>query len=697
MLLALHYSDTSPSTEVSIGRIPTVEDRTNEWAAVCEHLVQMMMNSDEAAKGRIDVVIFLIGMQVRDLDHEGFELMLNKFASERITIRSFMASSVQKDVRADFVFLILDNRMTNIDTLIEQNFRIIFEDQTTKFFVIIRNSQLLQPTWKSLMKTRYFNAYFIILRKNREFQMSRTVIEGIGNKAVLDLKETRVTKYQKIREILQNEQISGYNVVFYNMYPVTYVKNGNIVGPAGNLVRELTKQIGIPYRIINDPTSSPSLYEAYRYMEFRADINLFPTFSFLSTKFSTTWINEIDGMCLLVPRNILVSSYESFELPLDKASLILAFISTVSVIICWKIVSIVTKSQRSILSILAAVYDLTLNIGASGLEEATIHENFLIYSYIFSSFILVSFYQSIFLSLMLMETTLRSAESIQELIDTKTKFYTYADVRTAVQESIPIIPDDLIINKINLLSPLSLQVPMKFDKNLVYFVFCQYADNFFASSRNLLNNGQIFDKMVLGVNFQRYTTRKGFFFNDEFVKLLVKLQESGIYKYWYKQSYDESLGNEKAVDQNEVSAFDIISFSGMGIPLVVLLIGCIVSLIVFLVEYITYRWKESCLNRIKMMRNQEQGLRVKQKVKLDKWMQKYLYKKKVGGAIKARNDKLSPVIDQMLAMDMKNEIIRGRESLNGAFFAFKKFKKPTKQRIRHRIIQVKPYCAETSV
>jgi len=267
----------------------------------------------------------------------------------------------------------------------------------------------------------------------------------------------------------------------------------------------------------------------------------------------------------------------------------------------------------------------------------------------------------------------------------------------APKESFPIIPDDLIINKVDLLSQLTLQVPTKFDKDLVYFVFCQYADSFLASSRNLLNEGRIYDKIILGETHQRFTARKGFFFIDEFVKLTVRLQESGIYKFWHKQAYDESLGNVKAVDYNEVSAFDIIGFSGMGIPLVVLLIGCMVSLIVFLIECTIYKWKESCLNRIKMMRNQDQGLSVKRKIKLDKWMQKYLYKKKVGGTIKARKDKLPPVIDQVLAMDMKNEIIRGRESVNGAFFGFKKFKKPTKQRIRHRIIQVKPYCAETSV
>jgi hypothetical protein len=343
------------------------------------------------------------------------------------------------------------------------------------------------------------------------------------------------------------------------------------------------------------------------------------------------------------------------------------------------------------------VYELALNCGASGLEEATIHENILIYSYIVSSFILISFYSSIFLSLMLIDTTYRSAESIQELIDTRTKFFTYADVRTAGSDSIPIVPDDLIINRVDLHSPLSLQVPMEFDKDLVYFVFCQYADSFLTSSRNLLNAGRLFDRIVIGETYQRYSSRKGFFFNDEFVNLMMKLQESGIYKFWYKQAYDESLGNVKAVDHKENSAFDMIGFSGMGVPLTVLLIGCIVSLMVFLAEHIAYRWKESCLNRLNIMRNKVPALRVKQKVKLDKWMQKYIYKKKVGGSIKARKDKVPSALDCLPSMNTKKEIIKGRESVNGDYFSFKKFKKPAKQRIRHRIIQVKPYCAETSV
>ncbi|CAG9806224.1 unnamed protein product [Chironomus riparius] len=237
---------------------------------------------------------------------------------------------------------------------------------------------------------------------------------------------------------------------------------------------------------------------------------------------------------------------------------------------------------------------------------------------------------------------MRSAKSVQELIDTETKFYSYIDTSRQSYEHIPIIPDNLIIKKVDLAFSVSLQVPINFDKDLVYFVFCQYADNFIESSRNLLDGQAMFDKIVLKETYQRFMVRKGFFFVDEFTTLINNLQESGTYKFWYKQANEKSLGKLQAVEHTKESAFDVISFSGMAIPLIVLLVGCFVSFMFFIFENIVNRLKESCLNRIVLMRNRVKGLKIKRSVNLDKWLQKYVYKNKFKAdeTIKARKDEI---------------------------------------------------------
>jgi hypothetical protein len=241
-----------------------------------------------------------------------------------------------------------------------------------------------------------------------------------------------------------------------------------------------------------------------------------------------------------------------------------------------------------------------------------------------------------------------------------------------------------------------MQIPDKFDKDLVYLTFCQYADNFVDSSKNYLNNDQIFDKIVLIQDIQRFTARRGFFYVDKFVKLVESLQESGIYKFWHKQAYEEYFGNFKAVNHVVVSPFDVVDFSRMAIPLALLVVGYIISFIVFTIEHVVYKWKESCLNRIGTIKTRVQELKIRKKVKLDKWMLKYIYKKnlRVTKTIKAQKDKQLPVTDRMLTMDNTRETVKSRESINGAYFKIKKFKKPVKQRYRHRIIQVKPYIEE---
>ncbi|KAL7024538.1 hypothetical protein ACKWTF_013094 [Chironomus riparius] len=184
----------------------------------------------------------------------------------------------------------------------------------------------------------------------------------------------------------------------------------------------------------------------------------------------------------------------------------------------------------SVMSILFAVYELILNLGASNIEQLTLRENFLVYCFIFSSFILVSHYESIILSLMLTESSLRSAYDLQELNGSSTKFYTFYDKNFAKRANLPIIRNDLVLNYMNLDGNTLPQVPENFDENLVYSVYCKYAEAFIHSQRNFRENLQLYDKLVVSQNLQSYTVSSGYFFIEKFRIFVRKLDESGIYK-----------------------------------------------------------------------------------------------------------------------------------------------------------------------
>ncbi|KAL7041273.1 hypothetical protein ACKWTF_000698 [Chironomus riparius] len=461
-------------------------DNNQQWENLCKLMAQMMLNGDSSVnKDEVRVAVYIVGSKTISLVYEGFYQMLLKYGQYKITLNVYGTSFVSANYKdEDFVIFLIDEFAHDYENFIPDFFDEIIQDKSRKIFVILSSytsARNFEIALNVLFSKKCYNVYAINHEKSGLFAIVRIVIrKTVSNALKVHYQETKDKKFLMMKDVLKGDEVPFVRVIFFDSYPMSYAENGVIIGAEGNLINVFCKKRKIAYKIMNSAKRKPKFEELYNYLDQMGDISLYTNVNINSKNLKVIYINQMLGLCLLVPRNIPVSAYENFSFPLDRASMIMAFVSTISVIICWRLVT----NEMSITAIIFAVYELILNLGASGIERITLRETFLVYCFIFSSFILVSFYESIFLSFMFATPTWRSASSLEELNDSNTMFYSFYDGVTARHNNFPRIRPEKILNFINFIETLSIEIPDYYDENLVYTIFCDYAEYFILSSRN---------------------------------------------------------------------------------------------------------------------------------------------------------------------------------------------------------------------
>ncbi|CAG9803518.1 unnamed protein product [Chironomus riparius] len=662
-----------------------VKDDSIKWVNLAERLVAMMLNSDVAqTKSPIHVLIFMMVNKETSSDFDGMAKAFSKASKERITFvfeilqffptKTMEYNRINIDMPFEFVILLMHSRITGYSYFINLNFHQIFPDKSLKLFLVMIGTQdvnMVFREWSTLILMGYFNVYVILYTHGKAYLILRTHL--IRDK--YKMKQSQDLKYLTIQKLSNNLRFEEIQAIYYDSYPLSYYRNGKIIGIEGLMIEEYSKKFKVPYKIINKHPEILSYQEASQYLLHAiADICLSTNINLFGRNYDRVLLNEMDGLCILTPRNIPISSYDNIALPLDSMSLIMSFVSTVSVIVSWKVISVYTANERSLKSVIVAVLEMIFNIGASGIEQITKKEVILLYSFIFSSLILILFYESLVLAFMFVSPAWRSAYDLAELNDSGAKFFTFYTRDIAIRSSIPFIREELIKNSVDLSRMKDLTVPKHFDENLVYLVSCKYADSFVSSTKNFHLNRRIFDKIKTTEMFQSYPIRKGYLFADEFKRFVESLIESGIYKYWLKESIQKSMFKSQQVkDESENQVL-------MEFPLILLFVGCILAFVVFLYENVIWRCMNARINQIEPIEDKLENQTARKKINLTMWMNKFIYKKTLD-------------IPKYNPINQKRETIKSRESISGGYFVIKKIRKIRKAKQFRQIVHVRP-CQE---
>jgi hypothetical protein len=239
-----------------------------------------------------------------------------------------------------------------------------------------------------------------------------------------------------------------------------------------------------------------------------------------------------------------------------------------------------------------AIFKCSLGIGADGISNISWKERILIYSFVIGSLILNSLYQSVVISLMLTESSMRSVQSFEELNDSNTKIYSYYDEATALRGSLPVMKPSLIMNYIDFRTSYQLSLPNEVDTKLAYLVTCRYADAFVHSTENYKQNQKIYDYLIINSLYQAYPVHTRFIYMDKFEQLVSDITESGIRNHWIKSmEYESEVLKRKKLPALEEERF-FVELRDMWFPLQVLTIGSVVAFIIFILEIITKQLNE---------------------------------------------------------------------------------------------------------
>jgi len=551
-------------------------------------IAEMMKNTNKIKKGYLNIAIYSMVADVYVCLFEDFHETFNKIYYENITYDLFCFSTMPIKESDDFVILLLHDLYKGYEKIIRKYFLRIFPNLLTNFFVLLFDTSditRLDPVFNAISSVGYINTYFFLIDPLYSFKMFRLNLTQRTNK-MSQLTPVENKKFLDAKAAFPDFKYPTIYVVHFDTYPLTYQKNGTIYGTDGNVIQEFSKRIGIPYKIANKDTSKVSLNNAIKTLKGLGDICLFTSINFQSNYIVHVMLNEMDGGCFLLPRNILVSNFENLVIPFDDRSMILIAFSIILIIICIKVFSIMKGREMSLSTIIFDVYQLTLSLGITTLHRFSAKEKVMLISFLFMSIILVASYQSIILTFMVMKSTMRSAHSFEELNRTNTKFYSFFRKTLNYENEIPNIRDDLIINYFDLSDSVSNDLPNNFDPNLVYLVSCKYADYFIQSPKNYRGNERIFDKLVFNEFYQRYMVRKNFIYLQEFKFMISAFKESGIYGHWQKNVIPISDANFIS-DENEEEIY--LNFQNLKITFYILLLGIAIAFNVFVIE-ITIRY-----------------------------------------------------------------------------------------------------------
>ncbi|CAG9805202.1 unnamed protein product [Chironomus riparius] len=673
----------------------SIKDSIREWEWLSNYLATSMIKSKIMKdNGKLEVAIFLLNQPHQNQLYEGFQSSFSKFSKENIVISSMSFPKLRRDLRADFVLILTTPDPLDYKHLVENGFKVIFTSKQTRFIIIIRAwynwNKILRSFWVQMNLNKYLNVYIALEMDFGIFDIYYTSYVMRNQIALAKVDSQSVSeKFVTIRDTINVAITPSFKILTYDSFPTSFIENFKIKGVDGYLIDEFVKQLNTSYTNVHTGNKNPTVSMLLSYLSTSVDICLCAQYNIESKNLESVWLNEIDGVCLLAPRIIQVSSYDNFTVGIDQPTVVLAIASAILVLICWKIISIHSEHRLSTLAMMFAIAKLALFSGVDGLNRMNLKEKLLLFSFIFASFFLHNIYEGSVLSFMMRDPSVRSASDIEELNNSDTKFYSYYYDETS-SSKFPQIRKDLIMNIFDPEGSVSLNLPNDFDENLVYMVTCGFAENFVKSSKNFLNNRRQFDTIKITQSYRRFTIRNGFIFSDEFSRLAALSLESGIRSYWTMETYRLSGGFSNAVNYRNDLGRTFIKFEDLAFPLIVFLVGISVASFEFIAEIVKNHFMLLQLRRL--MVAPKPTIQVnKTAPNLQKWIIKYIKKDsrclKITKELKSNED-ISKILKNKKRDIMKNAKFQ-EGKLKGGYLVPKRLK-------QRRIIGVIPKQSDTN-
>ena len=569
-----------------------------KWDKVASYLHQVMMNDESMKKGYVNLVI--VDFTVKH-DINGLVEYLNEHSMIKVHLINTLPSFKMKYL--DFVIIIQDFMQLNVnkthfadDFMRKLNalFDRAFMEMSGKYYIINTLDIKMWPQAPvvkyvgkcvNLFRTGYINNILFINHYNSN---QFGVIKHYVKNNLIFFKST--SKSNTTYPVAKMGEIDDNNIKLlqYDEPPFLKVENGKLLGSEGKLLDTFCERYNISYTIVNENATDLRV-KVFGKLMLKTAMDI--SFNYIlrvtdSYFFESIILNELHDRCLLVPRNIPLSVYDSFTYPFDDKISICLFSVSCLIVISWKAMSLAVKSNFNIDFITFSVFRYLMGNSATLEERMSFKEKFIVYGYVWASFVLLTLYESYVISFMMTDQSYRSVATLEELNNSNTQIYEY--YMDGIQ-----FRDDLIVHKMSLNEDnVILKMPDNLDVNMAYLVSNQYADAFIESTRNFDKDGRrLFDKLKENVMsyVPTYTVKKAFPLKKELQFMVTALRESGIKKHWIEQMFNEKQNTiDPVLAKNVVEVVEkiVLSFSDMKVPFVILGIGMTLSFVFFIIEHI---------------------------------------------------------------------------------------------------------------
>jgi len=373
-------------------------------------------------------------------------------------------------------------------------------------------------------------------------------------------------------------------MIQYDSPPFSYVRNSRVFGIDGRILDEFCKATGYDYKLINHNHSAIDVVGVLLTLHFlKSDLSMNDEFIAIGSK-RITWIDahEIDGTCLLVPRNIPTSWTQTLLEIAEFWTIILILVTMAAFILALKFVSMMSDSKWTFGFIIFETFKLSMQQFHFHGQQLNYKHYLMLVPFMYASIFLVNFYQSMLIAFMLSDSNYKSFETFAELNQSGTKINEY------VLEMPVKFGNHQVVSMKTIHEGLGMAVPRNFDPDMAYFVKCFYASAFVESRRNFKDNRRIFDVLPQRITsyMKTYPISKAVPYKEKLQWFVDGFWESGIKDYWIKKLLETVEVNSFGSKAKDEKMF--VDLQGMLMPMTVLCVGLTFALLVFVAEMMCF-------------------------------------------------------------------------------------------------------------
>lgn len=473
--------------------------------------------------------------------------------------------------------------------VIWKNFHILQKfDPQTRFIIVVRSQIRNKSELSTILKMSYKFNYFY----------NTIVISQFENNDRIDIHtfdHYRLHKAQNISDCIKLNDI--FYDQFQNLYghrlrllqyhdpPRSIIENGRFLGIDAEYFNVIREKMNASYhlvkyiffgltnvRINSTKRAQVGLVQDFADMSF----NIMESYSQMkAVNVTNLYPYEIDQICVLVPKTKRISPILNIIKPLNSETQLFVLLICILSICLIFMITFRTDEQRSIIDVLFLLLELQMLSSTSRiLSNRT--ETIIITGFIFYSFILMSSYQCVLTSLLIIPLYEQEINTIKELMATKLTLI----VPSMIKEDLERLYESDFTDRMIIKELWDMNSTISHDNDYGLILSQKNAKIYINSKKNLVSQFHLMQECLYS-NPQTYALSIQSKYEQNINNIMGRIREAGLSTFWEKKDSVIPIAHIENIfiDYDVVIHFFLILY-----------IGYIAGFLIFMLELVYHRY-----------------------------------------------------------------------------------------------------------